>query len=181
MIFTSETPAKYNEPRPMALEDSMGVLRRRLFFHAKNPWEGETLALKVALIKLTENWKTLVREDLPCPVEFDPADAGKMTALHAEQKKADKNLEMLQKPDWLRSKGWAPVEHYEEAKGTQREAEEACIGICRKRRRNGMRSWRTGPWTTWTKGTTCKVSRVPGYLLFVRLKAAAGHLGAYGP
>ncbi|KAI6122216.1 protein kinase subdomain-containing protein PKL/CAK/Fmp29 [Pisolithus croceorrhizus] len=86
--------AKYNEPRPMALEDSMGVLRRRLFFHAKNPWEGETLALKVALIKLTENWKTLVREDLPCPVELDPADAGKMMALHAEQKKADKNLEM---------------------------------------------------------------------------------------
>lgn len=36
--------AKYNEPHRMALEDSMGVLRRRLFFHAKNPWEGETLA-----------------------------------------------------------------------------------------------------------------------------------------
>ena len=33
-----------------ALTDPMGVLRRRLFCHASDPWEGETLALKVALI-----------------------------------------------------------------------------------------------------------------------------------
>ncbi|KAI6106865.1 hypothetical protein EDD16DRAFT_1489721, partial [Pisolithus croceorrhizus] len=80
------------------------------------PWEGETLALKVALIKLTENWKTPAGEDLPCPVEFDPADVGKTMALHAEQKKADRNLEMLQNLIGFASEGWVPVEHYKEAK-----------------------------------------------------------------
>lgn len=107
---------KYNEPHRMALEDPMGVLRRLLFFHARNPWEGETLALKIALIKLTENWKKLVGEDLPCPVEFDPADVGKTMALHAEQKKADRNLKWLQNLIGSAPEGWVPVEHYEEAK-----------------------------------------------------------------
>ena len=38
------------------------MLRRRLFYHASDMWEGETLALKVALIEATENWETLTGE-----------------------------------------------------------------------------------------------------------------------
>lgn len=47
--------AEYNELHYAALTDPMGMLRRRLFCHASDPWEGETLALKVALIQATEN------------------------------------------------------------------------------------------------------------------------------
>jgi len=65
---------KYNELHYAALADPMGTLRRRLFCHASDPWEGETLALKVALIQATKNWKTLTGGCPPCPIVFDPDD-----------------------------------------------------------------------------------------------------------
>ncbi|KAI5980902.1 protein kinase subdomain-containing protein PKL/CAK/Fmp29 [Pisolithus albus] len=138
-----ENTAKYNEPHHAALEDPMGALRRLLFFHARNPWEGETLALKVALIKLTENWKTLVGEGLPCPIEFDPADVGKTMALHAEQKKADRNLQMLQNLIGFVSEGWVPIEHYEEAKARSEELKRKALELAEteKERNEIMENW----------------------------------------
>jgi len=50
------------------------VLRGRLFHHASNPWEGETLELKVALIQATERWETLTGGGPPCPAMFDAED-----------------------------------------------------------------------------------------------------------
>jgi len=44
---------KYNEFHYAALTDPMDMLRRRLFCHASDMWDGETLALKVALIDAT--------------------------------------------------------------------------------------------------------------------------------
>ena len=43
------------------------MLRRRLFDHSNAPWEGETLALKVALIEAMEKWETLAGGGLPWP------------------------------------------------------------------------------------------------------------------
>ena len=43
---TTTSGARYD-----ALTDPRCVLRNRLFLHASNPWEGETLELKVALIR----------------------------------------------------------------------------------------------------------------------------------
>ncbi|KAH9949736.1 protein kinase subdomain-containing protein PKL/CAK/Fmp29 [Amylocystis lapponica] len=63
-----------NKPHYDALTDHMCVLRSRLFNHASNPWEGETLELKIALIRATETWETLTGEDVPCPVVFDAED-----------------------------------------------------------------------------------------------------------
>ena len=53
---------EYNGLHCAALTDPMGVLRRRFFCHAIDPCEGETLALKVALIEATENWEALTGE-----------------------------------------------------------------------------------------------------------------------
>ena len=41
-----------------SLADPVGLLAGHLFFHASNSWDGETLALKVALIEAVENWET---------------------------------------------------------------------------------------------------------------------------
>ena len=56
------------------MTDPMCVLRGRLFHHASNPWEGETLELKVALIQATERWETLTGGGPPCPAMFDAED-----------------------------------------------------------------------------------------------------------
>ena len=50
-----KTTQEHNKLHYTALTDPMGALRRRLFCHAGDPWEGETLALKVATIQATEN------------------------------------------------------------------------------------------------------------------------------
>ncbi|KAL5501072.1 hypothetical protein ACEPAH_9459 [Sanghuangporus vaninii] len=65
---------EYSKLHYAALTDPMGVLRRRLFCYASDPWEGKTLALKVALIQATKNWKTLTGGGPPFPVVFYPDD-----------------------------------------------------------------------------------------------------------
>jgi hypothetical protein len=53
---------EYNELHYEALTDPVGILRRRLFHYAGDPWEGETLALKVALIEATRTGRRLREE-----------------------------------------------------------------------------------------------------------------------
>ncbi|KIL65763.1 hypothetical protein M378DRAFT_76367 [Amanita muscaria Koide BX008] len=106
---------EYNELHYAALTDPMGVLRRRLFCHASDPWEGETLTLKVALIQATKNWKTLTGGGSPCPVVFDPDDVREMMKLDAEQKEADESLEACRDVIGFGPEGWVPAEHYEVA------------------------------------------------------------------
>ena len=40
-----------------ALADPIGLLASCLFIHASNPWDGETLALNVALIEAMESYE----------------------------------------------------------------------------------------------------------------------------
>jgi hypothetical protein len=84
---------KCNKPHYDALTDPMCVIRSRLFHHASNPWEGETLELKVALIRALERWETLTGEDAPCPVNFDAEDIRETTELNEVQRKADEIFE----------------------------------------------------------------------------------------
>jgi len=85
-----------NKPHYDALTDPMCVLRSRLFHHASNPWEGETLELKVALIRATKRWETLTGEGSSCPVVFDAEDVRETTKLNELQRKADKAFEVWQ-------------------------------------------------------------------------------------
>jgi len=115
---------KYNEVHYAALTESLGMFRRRLFSHASEPWEGESLALKVELIQATKNWKTLTGEDTPCPVVFDPDDVCKTLDLDAEQREVDETLEACQDVIGHGPEGWVPVEHFEEAMTSSRKLKE---------------------------------------------------------
>ncbi|KAI6017895.1 protein kinase subdomain-containing protein PKL CAK Fmp29 [Pisolithus marmoratus] len=106
---------EYNKFHYAALTDPMGMLRRRLFCHANDPWEGETLALKVALIEATENWETLTGGGLPCPVMFDAEDVRETMKLDAEQRGADETLEACWNMIGFGPEDWVPAEHFEEA------------------------------------------------------------------
>ena len=118
---------EYNELHYAALTYPMGVLRRRLFCHASDPWEGETLALKVALIQATKNWKTLTGGAPQCPVVFEPDDVRETMKLDAEQqnrKGVDEAREVCQHVIGFGPEGWVPVEHYEEAMALSRKLKE---------------------------------------------------------
>jgi hypothetical protein len=115
---------EYNELHYAALTDPVGVLRRRLFCHASDPWEGETLALKVALIQATKDWKTLTEGGPPCPVVFDPDDVYETMKLNAEQKEADESLEACRDVIGFGPEGWVPAEQYEEAMARSKKLKE---------------------------------------------------------
>jgi hypothetical protein len=101
---------EYNKPHYDALTDHTCVLRTRLFDHASNPWEGETLELKVALIRAaTEKWVTLTGGGVPCPVVFDAEDVRKTMELNKVQGKADNVFEVWQNMLGLGPEGWIPT------------------------------------------------------------------------
>ncbi|KAI6037062.1 protein kinase subdomain-containing protein PKL/CAK/Fmp29 [Pisolithus microcarpus] len=104
-----------NELHYKAFIDPVGMLRRRLFHHAGDPWEGETLALKVALIEATKKWEALTGGGAPCPIVFDAEDIQETMKLDAKKTEADESLEMCQIIIGFGPEGWVPTERYEEA------------------------------------------------------------------
>jgi hypothetical protein len=115
---------KYNKLHYAALTDPIGVFRRRLFCHASDIWEGETLALKVALIDATQNWETLTGGGAPCPVVFDPDDVHETRKLDKKQGEADETLEACRAVIGYGPEGWVPVEYYEEAMARSKQLKE---------------------------------------------------------
>jgi hypothetical protein len=87
-----ENTKKYNGLHYAALTDDTGVLRSRLFTHASDPWEGETLALKVARIQATEDWERLMGGGTPCPLAFDSEDISETMKLGEGQRRVDDML-----------------------------------------------------------------------------------------
>ncbi|KAL5522495.1 hypothetical protein ACEPAG_8511 [Sanghuangporus baumii] len=119
---------EYNLLHYVALTDPMGVLRHRLFSHAGDPWEGETLELKVALIEATKNWKALTGEDVPCPIVFDAEDVRRTMELDKVQRGVDETLEVLQEiVIGFGPEGWVPTEHYEEAVACSKQLKESAL------------------------------------------------------
>ena len=76
----------------------MDVLRRRLFQHSGDPWEGETIGLKVDLIEATKTWDMLLEGGAPCPIVFDATDVRETMELDATLRDADATLEMVDYP-----------------------------------------------------------------------------------
>jgi hypothetical protein len=98
-----------------APHDGMILFCQRLFCNASDPWEGETLSLKVVLIDAKENWEMLTGGCVPCPLVFDPDDVHKTRKLDKEQREADKTLETCRALIGYGPEGWVPIEYYEEA------------------------------------------------------------------
>lgn len=109
-----------------ALTDPVGLFRRRLFHHAGDLWEGETLALKVALMEAMKTWEMLTGGGAPCPIVFDAEDIRETMKLNAVQREADKSLEACQNITNFGPEGWVPTKHYEEAITCSNER--GCIG-----------------------------------------------------
>ncbi|KAJ7261751.1 protein kinase subdomain-containing protein PKL/CAK/Fmp29 [Mycena haematopus] len=115
---------EYNKPHYTALTDPVGVLRRRLFHGASDQWEGETIALKVALIDATEDWETLAGGRTPCPVMFDAEDIHETKKLDEITTEADEYLKLFQDLIGCGSEGWVPHQHYEEAMTCSKKAKD---------------------------------------------------------
>ena len=112
-----------------ALADPISALCRRLFCHAGNAWEGETLALKVALIDAAGNWEALTGEDVPCPVVFDAEDVRRTMDMDKSLSKADEIVKRYQNVLGFGSDGWVPTDYYEEAMASAKQLKESTLAV----------------------------------------------------
>ena len=106
---------QYNKLHHDALSDPVSMFTYRLFDQAGAPWEGETHALKTALIEATEIWGRLTGEGVPCPIAFEPEDLRKTKALSAKLQVADENFEGCRGMVGFETEAWVSNEHYEMA------------------------------------------------------------------
>jgi hypothetical protein len=120
--------AKLNSTHYDALTYNLSTLRRKLFHHASDPWEGDNVTLKADLIQLTKNWSkinsskssTSSEARPPCPITFPEDEVSDCLRLDSAQVEADEQLEACRDIVGVGPEGWVPSDQYEEAK--QRES-----------------------------------------------------------
>ncbi|KDR68632.1 hypothetical protein GALMADRAFT_78401 [Galerina marginata CBS 339.88] len=128
---------EHNKPHYEAITDPMCMFRRSLFGYAGNPWDGETLELKVALILATKNWKALTGAGgRKCPVKFDSEDILQTMQLEMEQEEAGEAFEERQGVLGIGPGGWVPSEDHHVA-----------VTICRLNKKHALaKDWLELEW-----------------------------------
>lgn len=119
--MTAELNPTHNE----ALADGLNMLRRRLFTHASDPWEGDNVTLKADLIDFTKNWSKFVTtpesngrsETSPvCPISFAEEEVEECLRLNKLQVEADEQMDAARDVIGVGREGWMPADQYDETK-----------------------------------------------------------------
>jgi hypothetical protein len=116
--------AELNLTHYNALTYDLSILRRKLFHHASDPWEGDNVTLKADLIQVTKNWSKIARskvsvngdETPPCPIAFLEDEISDCLRLNSAQVEADEQFEACKDAIGVGSEGWVPSDRYDEAK-----------------------------------------------------------------
>ena len=106
---------EYNKLHHDALSDPVSMFICRIFDQAGAPWEGETHALKAALIEATAIWGRVMGDGVPCPVVFEPEDLRKTKGQSAKLQVTDENFEGCRGMVDFEMEAWVSNEHYEMA------------------------------------------------------------------
>jgi len=101
---------RYHVHHAKALVDPMGVLCRWLFHKARDPWEGKSVGLKMALVKAMTlgNWEQLTGGGVPCPIALDADKVCEMVELDKKLRQADEMMEKLRDMIRVGLDGWVP-------------------------------------------------------------------------
>jgi hypothetical protein len=123
---------KFNQQHWRALEEETDILRRRIFDHAGEPWEGLNTALQYDLIQVSRSWKKFVAPNSDgatpaCPVSFAQTEAEGIDALDDAHRDADGDVEQINELLGIASDGWTPNERFESAKSKSIEVREQAL------------------------------------------------------
>lgn len=119
--FYVKLTAEINPEHYEALTYDFSTLRRRLFHHASDPWEGDNVTLKADLITLSSKWTDLTHDaKASCPVSFSDDELMECPRLARAQSEADEQLQACQEAIGVGHEGWVPLEDYDQAKRRER-------------------------------------------------------------
>lgn len=127
--FYIERTERLNPIHSEALTYNRSILRRKIYRHASDPWEGENVTLKADLVDFTQCWQELTGNDseVPCPIAFLDEEAAEIVRLNAEQIEGDEQYEACTDVVGCGSEGWVPVDLYDEAKKKEAKLKTACL------------------------------------------------------
>ncbi|RMZ83213.1 hypothetical protein DV738_g1324, partial [Chaetothyriales sp. CBS 135597] len=127
-----EATAEVNLTHYNALAHDFSILRRKVYHHASDPWEGDNVTLKADLIQLTQNWAKIASPhgsgskgagdeteaplSPPCPITFSEQDVNETLHLYSAQVEADEQFAACRDAIGVGPEGWVPSDQYEEAK-----------------------------------------------------------------
>ncbi|KAH6857251.1 kinase-like domain-containing protein [Alternaria rosae] len=120
--------AQLNSDHYNALAHDFSIVRRKLFGHASEPWEGDNVTLKADLIYPMENWSRITAPEssargdskVSCPISFTEDEVAECKRLHTAQIEADEQLQACRDVVGVGLEGWVPVEQYEETRQRER-------------------------------------------------------------
>ncbi|KAH9873194.1 hypothetical protein J1614_005592 [Plenodomus biglobosus] len=113
---------RLNQRHWHALEEETDILRRRIFDHAGEPWEGLNTPLQYDLVQVSQNWSKIAsltdqHRFMPtCPVSFTHEEAERIDALDDSHRDADGDVETINELLGIGSDGWIPNDRFETAK-----------------------------------------------------------------
>ena len=118
-FYIAET-ARQNRTHYEALTCEFGTLRRKLFHHASDPWEGDNVTLKAHLILMKNNWSEIASsargQPPPCPIHFEQDELNECLRLNTEIAESDEQLAACKAVIGIGPDGWVTLDGYEEAK-----------------------------------------------------------------
>ena len=108
------------------LTDRLSILRRKLFRHASEPWEGDNISLKADLVELTRQWPRLAPSTtgIKCPIGFSEKEADQTLSLARAMEAADSQFQDCLELVGVGSEGWVPTEQYADARRRERQLKE---------------------------------------------------------
>lgn len=116
-----KSTAEMNSSHYGAIADNFNTLRRRLFHHASDPWEGDNITLKADLITLSRSWTRFSPTTAgQCQISFSEAEVVESMRLFEAQSEADEQFHACQEVIGVGSEGWVPTAYYEQAKRCER-------------------------------------------------------------
>ncbi|KAJ3982143.1 hypothetical protein F5890DRAFT_1574753 [Lentinula detonsa] len=122
--------ATHNRIHHKGLVHPLNPYRCRIFIHATDMWEGETIKFLYALIDLVRGWGYFATDGATCPVVFTE----KVIVAAEELWQALANAERGER--WLRDfvaygeETWVPAAHYEAAKAIGQEVKRRTFKAC---------------------------------------------------
>ncbi|GIZ47268.1 hypothetical protein CKM354_001036500 [Cercospora kikuchii] len=108
-----------------AMANDKGLFRKRLYQHAVEPWEGNSLPSKADLVMLANEWATFAttsgseidhkQEISTCPINFEEQDAEETIGKMIEQEDINRKMQILRDVIEISTDGWASHERYDDA------------------------------------------------------------------
>ncbi|KAF2850103.1 hypothetical protein T440DRAFT_555370 [Plenodomus tracheiphilus IPT5] len=124
---------RLNQRHWQALEEETDILKRRLFDHAGEPWEGLNTPLQYDLVQVSQAWSKVVSSSgyngntHSCPVSFTQEEAEQIDALDDSHRDADADVGTINAMLGIGSDGWTTNERFESARMKAAEIREQAL------------------------------------------------------